>query len=112
MLEPYSKRLWIIGGSYNFEDEEVQVPDMEYLTQMLVMSFNSATPLKLLAKESVIRCTHKSLRSLNALQGEGLWRTLEIPEHLWSELEARKASIVEEKHTGTTKRTGLGIIYF
>ena len=45
VLEPYSKRLWIIGGSYNFEDEEVQVPDMEYLTQMLVMSFNSATPL-------------------------------------------------------------------
>ena len=29
VLEPYSKRLWIIGGSYNFEDEEVQGSDPE-----------------------------------------------------------------------------------
>ena len=108
MLEPYSQRLWIIGGSYIWKDEESpyayeQSGAMEYTSDMLVLCFNSATPLKLLAKESVIRFTHKSVMSLNAPKDNGLWKNLEIPEHLWSELETRKASFVEERLTGIKK---------
>ena len=103
VLEPYSQRLWIIGGSYHYEDVNAYGEEhgtMEYTSEMLVMSFNSATPLKLLAKDTVVCCSHRSLGALNSPQDDGLWRSLAIPEHLWSELEARKASLVEERHTG------------
>ena len=110
VLEPYSKRLWIIGGSFfNLDDPDEQLPlwidsGKRYTRDILVMSFNSKAPLKLLSKESVVRFTHKHIRSLNAPKNMGLWGSLEIPEHLWSELETCKKIYAKDRHTGISKQ--------
>ena len=100
LLEPYSKRIWIIGGVVHFglieEDGHYNV-ETKYTSDMLVMSFDSFTPLRQLAMEKVIRCL-KDVPNTN-----GLWRTLEIPEHMWNELYARRVSMDRERHTGITR---------
>ena len=100
VLEPYSKRIWIIGGVvhfgglYNWGHYNAE---MEYTSDMLVMSFDSSTPLRLLAMEKVIQC----LRDVPNV--DGLWKTLEIPEALWNELIARRVSMDRERHTGIAR---------
>ena len=99
-MEPYSKRIWIIGGVVHFGliDEVGQYnAEMEYTSDMLVMSFDSSTPLRQLALEKVIHC----LRDVPDM--DGFWRTLEIPEALWNELIARRVSMDRERHTGITR---------
>ena len=100
VMEPYSKRIWIIGGVVHFGliDEVGQYnAEMEYTSDMLVMSFDSSTPLRQLALEKVIHC----LRDVPNI--DGLWMTLEIPEALWNELNAQRLSMDRERHTGVTK---------
>ena len=100
MLEPYSRRIWIIGGVVHFgliEEGGHYNVEMQYTSDMLGMSFDSFTPLRQLAMEKVIHC----LRDVPSV--DGLWRTLEMPEALWNELNARRVSMDRERHTGITR---------
>ena len=78
VLEPVSLRLWVIGGIINDlinnEDAEVEHP-----WQILAMSFSSATPLRLIAMESVIHSIGHDNPEIAAL-----------PKGLRTELEARR----------------------
>ena len=71
--------------------------EMKYTSDMLVMSFDSLTPLRQLAMEKVIHC----LRDVPSM--DGLWKTLEVPEALWNELYAQRVSMDRERHTGITR---------
>ena len=73
VVEPVSKRLWILGG----------VVDGWITDEMLSMSFNSGTSLKLLAMESALR--HFRL-------GHPLLEATELPRHLKIEFENRYAN--------------------
>ena len=99
VLEPYSKRIWIIGGVVHFGlyNWGHYNPKMEYTSDMLAMSFDSLTPLRQLAMEKVIQCLR------DVLNVNGLWRTLEIPESLWNELNVRRVTMKRERHTGITR---------
>ena len=76
VLEPISKRLWILGGIGG--------------TGILSMSFNSAAPLRLLAMESVIRHFDR---------GHEAWKATEILGDR-TELENRRAHMKEEVRSG------------
>ena len=89
-LEPYSQRLWIMGGNIYYGEDD----DMEYSSDMLMMSFHSATPLRLLAMERVLRCLQDA---------DCVWKTLGFPEYLWDDLESLKKSMVGERHTSIMK---------
>ena len=81
VLEPISKRLWIIGG---FGEIFCQ-------TELLSLSFNSATPLRLLAMESAISHFDRH---------HEVWKVNEIPGQLRTELEDRRAHMEGEIRTG------------
>ena len=85
VLEPVSKRLWILGGSSCWDMSE------PYPTEIISMSFNSAAPLRLLAMESALSHfdpTHP------------VWEAHKIPQHLRTELEDRRSHMEEERRTG------------
>ena len=85
VVEPVSKRLWILGGSSNWELTE------PYPTEIISMSFNSAAPLRLLAMESALSHFDRS---------NPIWEANRIPEHLRTELEDRRSHMEEERRTG------------
>ena len=85
VVEPVSKRLWIMGGSSCWELSE------PYATEIISMSFNSATPLRLLAMESAIGYFGPN---------HPIWEATKIPRHLRTELEDRRSHMEEERRTG------------
>ena len=85
VVEPVSKRLWILGGVKNWYNTP------PHSDEILSMSFNSAAPLRLLAMESAIGHfdpTHP------------IWEINRIPKDLRTELEDRRSHMEEERRTG------------
>ena len=85
VVEPVSKRLWILGGSLCWD---LRAP---YPTEIISMSFNSAAPLRLLAMESALSHFDPS---------HPVWEAHKIPQHLRTELEDRRSHMEEERRTG------------
>ena len=85
VIEPVSKRLWILGGVRNLYLKQPH-PD-----EIISMSFNSAAPLKLLAMESAMRHFDPS---------HPIWEINRIPKDLRTELEDRRSHMEEERRTG------------
>ena len=88
VLEPVSRRLWVIGGILN-DLMRIHSGEIEHPWQMLTMSFSSAAPLRLIAMEAALQSKMPDHPEVRALPGI-----------LLGEFESRRANFLEERRTG------------
>ena len=120
VVEPVSKRLWILGGH---TEGLCYFPHFTPPTEMLSISFNSAAPLRLLAMESLPKCQAPVLeakgfmdmfwmhvkamigwRSKKSIKLRKSFEAVDIPMHLKVELKNRRTHMKEERRIGIVRR--------